>query len=73
MNALTNVSDADLAARVHRLRHEQLRRAGKSHSCDKCGDLFYARMGALYCSGACRIAAYRARERAQRTSEAGTR
>ena len=58
------MSDADLARRIRRLRGEQLRRAGRTHTCARCGGEFHARSGARYCSGACRVAAFRNRARA---------
>lgn len=58
---LKTISDAELARRIRLLRVEQLRRAGKTHICARCGMAFHARSGARYCSGACRVAAFRAR------------
>lgn len=60
MSKLGTLSDDELAVRIQRLRREQLRRAGKSHTCARCGVTFIARAGALYCSGACRVAKFRA-------------
>jgi len=57
------MSDADLARRIRRLRGEQLRRVGRTHTCARCGAEFHARSGARYCSGACRVAAFRIRAR----------
>jgi hypothetical protein len=71
MAALTRLSDADLAQAIRRLRTEQLRRAGKTHTCDNCGKAFHARSGACYCSGACRVAAFRARGRAAYSESGG--
>ena len=65
------MSDADLADRIRRLRREQLRRDGKTHRCVECGKYFQARAGACYCSGACRVAAFRARSRATDSTRQG--
>lgn len=56
------LSDVDLTQQIGYLRHEQLRRAGKTHACARCGTAFCARAGARYCSGRCRVAACRARQ-----------
>jgi hypothetical protein len=63
MVELTDLSDADLAEQMRSLREEKLRRAGKAHSCAKCGAEFYGRADARYCSAACRVAACRVRSR----------
>jgi hypothetical protein len=63
MVELMNLSDADLAAQARAVREEKLRRAGKEHSCAKCGAGFYGRADARYCSVACRVAACRVRSR----------
>lgn len=63
MTELVTLSDADLAVQLRWLREEQLRRAGKTHSCMQCSAEFHARAGARYCSGACRVAAFRLRSR----------
>jgi hypothetical protein len=74
MARLATISDADLARRIRRLRGEQLRRVGKTHTCVRCGGEFHARSGASYCSGACRVAAFRMRARAAgSTGGGGTR
>ena len=64
MDELAALPDAELARRIQWLRREQLRRADRTHACARCGKEFHARAGARYCSGACRVAAFRARTRA---------
>jgi hypothetical protein len=74
MVELMALSDDDLAAQIRGLREEQLRRAGKNHACAQCGAEFHARVGARYCSGNCRVAAFRARSREAVTARTrGTR
>lgn len=63
MVELVTLSDGDLATQIRGLRQEQLRRAGKKHACVQCGAEFHARVGARYCSGGCRVAAFRVRSR----------
>lgn len=63
MDKLTSLPDAELSARLKDLRCERLRRAGKGRLCDRCGVEFFARAGARYCSGTCRVAAFRERHR----------
>lgn len=64
MTGLATMSDAELAQRLKCLRGEQLRRLGRTQTCMLCGNEFHARSGARYCSGTCRVAAFRARVRA---------
>lgn len=65
MEKLTSLPDAELTARLKDLRREQLRRAGKGHLCDRCGVEFFARAGARFCSGTCRVAAFRERQQTE--------
>lgn len=51
----------DELRRVVRL--EILSRRGRAHTCGICRMSFIARMGAHFCSGRCRTAAYRQRMR----------
>lgn len=71
MDSLTTLQDAELTARMKSLRREQLRRAGKGRLCVQCGVEFFARAGARFCSGRCRVAAFRERRRAVDTHAVG--
>lgn len=61
MTRLATMSDAEVTRRIRQLRTEQLRRAGKAHTCAVCGTEFFARADARLCSGRCRARLFRAR------------
>ena len=68
-----SLSNDELVAQIRRLRYEQMRRAGKTHRCARCGSLFVARADARYCSSACRVATFRATPLSAPTRESGPR
>lgn len=59
-------SDESLHALALQVRQEQLRRRGRTHTCNVCGKQFVARAGARTCSTTCRVRAQRARARSSR-------
>lgn len=61
MDDLKEVSDAELSVLAGAVRRERLRRQGSWITCANCGERALARRGARFCSGRCRVAAFRAR------------
>lgn len=61
MAALSSLPDDVLSRRADAIRRERLRRAGRERRCVHCGGSFFARADALYCTGRCRVAAFRVR------------
>jgi len=62
---LASLSDAKLTGLDRDLRQERLRRRGSWMTCARCGTEKLAKSGARYCSGRCRMAAFRATHRSQ--------
>lgn len=65
MSDFAEVSDAALSVMASKVRVELLTRRGSVVGCGICGVRFAARKGAIYCSGRCRVQAFRARHRTQ--------
>lgn len=61
VSTLTSLSDEVLSRRADAIRRERLRRAGRERRCVHCGHGFFARADAIYCTGRCRVAAFRVR------------
>lgn len=60
------LDDRQLDALRVDVRGEQLRRRGALRICSWCHSDFWARAGAVYCSGRCRVASFRDRQTTQR-------
>jgi hypothetical protein len=61
MATVERMDDLTLENLRQRVRLRRLKLAGSSHQCGWCSTIFYGRAGALYCSGRCRTAHYRAK------------
>lgn len=64
-----SISDRELDERRFALRQEHLRRTDTKRSCVLCRSGFFARADALYCSGKCRVAAFRKRARVEQSPQ----